>query len=30
LDYLAHLRELWAQSVELEGMLLSGGLQRPE
>jgi len=30
LDYLAHLRALWAQSVELEGMLLSGGLQGPE
>ena len=30
LDYLAYLRELWARSVELEGMLLSGGLQGPE
>jgi len=27
LDYLANLRELWARTVELEGMLLSGGLQ---
>ncbi len=27
LDYLNSLRELWAQTVALEGMLLSGGLQ---
>jgi cobalt-zinc-cadmium efflux system outer membrane protein len=30
LKYLANLREMWAQTVELEGMLLGGGLQRPE
>ena len=30
LDYLANLRELWARTVELEGMLLSGGLQGAE
>lgn len=30
LEYLANLRELWARTVELEGMLLSGGLERPE
>jgi cobalt-zinc-cadmium efflux system outer membrane protein len=27
LEYLANLRELWARSVELRGMLLRGGLQ---
>jgi len=30
LSYLANLRELWARSVELEGMLLRGGLEGPE
>ena len=30
LDYLAYLRELWVRSVELDGLLLSGGLQSPE
>jgi cobalt-zinc-cadmium efflux system outer membrane protein len=30
LDYLNSLRELWARSIELEGLLLSGGLQPPE
>ncbi len=31
LEYLINLGELWTQSVELEGMLLSGGgLERPE
>ena len=30
LEYLANLRELWARTVELEGMLLSGGLEKPE
>ncbi len=30
LDYLSSLGELWATSVELEGLLLSGGLERPE
>jgi hypothetical protein len=30
LEYLESLKEFWAQSVELEGMLLSGGLERPE
>ena len=28
LNYLANLRELWARCVELEGMLLRGGLQQ--
>jgi len=30
LEYLESLKVFWARSVELEGMLLSGGLQRPE
>lgn len=30
LEYLESLKMFWARSVELEGMLLSGGLQRPE
>jgi cobalt-zinc-cadmium efflux system outer membrane protein len=30
LEYLESLKEFWARSVELEGMLLSGGLERPE
>jgi len=30
LEYLNSLTELWARSVELEGMLLSGGLEGPE
>ena len=30
LSYLANLREIWARSVELEGMLLRGGLEGPE
>ena len=30
LSYLANLKELWARSVELEGMLLGGGLEGPE
>ena len=30
LSYLANLRELWTRSVELEGMLLHGGLEGPE
>ncbi len=30
LDYLASLSELWARTIEIEGMLLEGGLQRPE
>jgi len=30
LDYLAYLKELWARSVEIEGMLLSGGLGEVE
>ena len=30
LEYLNSLTELWARSVELEGMLLSGGLEAPE
>ena len=30
LEYLVNLGELWTQSVELEGMLLTGGLERPE
>lgn len=30
LEYLESLKEFWAQSVQLEGMLLSGGLERPE
>lgn len=27
LEYLASLEDLWARSVELDGMLLRGGLQ---
>ena len=30
LEYLASLHEFWARAVELDGMLLSGGLERPE
>jgi cobalt-zinc-cadmium efflux system outer membrane protein len=30
LEYLGNLRELWIQSVGLEGLLLRGGLQAPE
>jgi cobalt-zinc-cadmium efflux system outer membrane protein len=30
LSYLVSLKELWTRSVDLEGMLLSGGLGRPE
>ena len=30
LEYLSNLGELWTQSVELEGMLVTGGLERPE
>ena len=30
LEYLANLREFWARSIELEGLLLSGGLEKPE
>ena len=30
LEYLASLQEFWARAVELDGMLLSGGLKRPE
>jgi len=30
LEYLASLQQFWARSVELEGMLLSGGLEGPE
>ena len=30
LAYLESLQQLWTQSVELEGLLLSGGLQAPE
>ncbi len=30
LAYLESLQQLWTQSVELEGLLLSGGLQTPE
>jgi outer membrane protein, heavy metal efflux system len=30
LEYLASLQEFWARAVELDGMLLSGGLERPE
>lgn len=30
LEYLAYLSTLWARSVQLEGMLLTGGLERPE
>lgn len=29
LDYLSSLREVWGRSVEVEGMLLRGGLQGP-
>ncbi len=29
LDYLTSLRELWARTIEIEGMLLGGGLRRP-
>jgi len=30
LEYLASLRELWTQATELQGMLLSGGLEEPK
>ena len=30
LEYLDGLQEFWARAVELDGMLLSGGLERPE
>ena len=30
LDYLTRLSEFWARSVEIEGMLLTGGLEGPE
>jgi cobalt-zinc-cadmium efflux system outer membrane protein len=30
LSSLENLKELWASSVELEGLLLTGGLERPE
>jgi len=30
LEYLAALRQLWAESVGIEGMLLGGGLEAPE
>jgi len=30
LEYLSSLRRLWTRRIEIEGMLLSGGLQRPE
>ncbi len=30
LEYLSGLQEFWARAVELDGMLLEGGLERPE
>ena len=30
LEYLARLQEFWARAVEIDGMLLDGGLERPE
>ena len=30
LEYLDSLQEFWARAVDLDGMLLSGGLERPE
>ena len=29
LEYLSNLRQFWARAVELDGMLLGGGLRRP-